>query len=224
MASPDDPHAHLAALAETARAEREAAAARSQAQALRRRQAEAAAVARHQRLMSWTTWSSLSRCMSLVWIAPAPLIVALFPVGVMGVLDVVWVAYAAGFAAACLVVAVLGTLWARARDLAFRARLPYATPGYAAVLGRPARSVRCVVAFAGAPPDAQTFADLLRRVGMPTRLLEVRPGELEVLGEPHDYSLLDDHCRWMPRWFRRFERRVLRPVHAAHPIRAVHFH
>jgi len=218
-----DPRARLAELAEAGRRDREATITAVE-QANRRHEAAKLAAARsHERLMSWTTWSSLSGCMSLVWWAPLPPMIAMFAVGILQVVGPAWMFGTIAASVGMLLVALVGTLWARRRDIAFRAALPYATSGYAAVLGRPARSVVCILEFTGDPPPPQMFADLLRRLRSPTRLASVDGAKFKVEAEPVDYSLLDDHCRWMPRWFRKFERQVLRPVHAVHPIRAMSF-
>lgn len=59
---------------------------------------------------------------------------------------------------------------------------------------------------------------------MPTELREIQGTVVKLEAEALDYSKLDDHCRFMPRWVRAFNKEVLQPVHAVYPIRPVRSH
>jgi hypothetical protein len=223
MGDSPDPRARLAALAEAGRAKREAEAAAQEYAARQDAALEAEQAQRHQRLMSYTTWSSLSGWMQLLWWAlfiPFP---SMFVVGILHVIP--WFLFTSLAVSAVLVLAaVLGTLWARRQDIRFRAALPFSLIGYEAVLGTPARSVCCEIEFVHTCPPTAMLADLFRLLKEPIALREVEGTMLTLEANPVDYSLLDDHCRWMPRWFRAFNKKVLQPVHAVYPIRAIRLH
>lgn len=220
MGEAEDPRARLAALADAGRAQREA---ERIAQEHAEKQ-EAARVAkdaqRHERLMSFTTWSSLSWWMHLLWWAMFLPFLPMFLVLIVGMRA--WLLYGSLAASAALVIAaLLGTAWARRQDIAFRAALPFAILGYEALLGTRARSVRCDLEFQGARPPPEMFADLLRSLRAPTELVESSDTGLRIEAEALDYSLLDEHCRWVPPWFLAFTKQVLLPVHAVYPIRSL---
>jgi hypothetical protein len=223
MGDSQDPRARLTALAEAGRAKREAEAAEQEYAAQKEADLEAEQAQRHQRLMSYTTWSSLSGWMQLLWWAlflPFP---SMFAVGILRTRP--WFLYTSLAVSAGLVLAaVLGTLWARRQDIRFRAALPFSLIGYEAVLARPARSVCCEIEFAHTCPPTAMLADLLRLLKAPTVLRDGEGSMITIEARPVDYSLLDDHCRWMPRWFRAFNKNVLQPLHAVYPIRAMRLH
>lgn len=224
MVAPDeDPRARLAALADAGRARREAAVA-AHDEALRSNDAVAAAhIQARDRLMTYTTWNSLSGTMSLLYWAATVQVVAVF-LAVLEVTSLLAMLWGFLIALALVVVAVVTTLRARREDIALRAALPFTTEGYTEVLDRATRAVRCKIVFTDERPPPQMFADLLLRLTLPTRLRDAEPSHFLVDASPIKASLLDEHCRWFPRWFRIFNSAVLQPVHAVYPIRSLYFY
>jgi len=224
MNESEDPKARLAALADAGRAKREAEAAAQQHAERSEEEAAERAARRHDRLMSFTTWSSLSSWMSLVYWLPFIIILSTYP-ATMGRMGLRIFYFTAASSAALAFIGLLAVLRARQQDIAYRAALPFPLVGYTAVLGRPARTVRCEIEFAGPCPPPEMFADLLRSLHHPTKLDHVHEtGGLRIDAQARTYSMLDEHCRWMPRWFRAFNKTVLQPVHAVYPIRSVTLH
>lgn len=222
MADRPDPQARLAELADAGRVRREAAAAAEQQAAEREAAEEAAAARRHQRLMSYTTWASLSAFMRLLYWAPFLPLLAFF-VAEFRLVKMRFVYGSLIVSGTFVLLALGGALVARWQDIRFRAALPFPVHGYEQILGRAARTVRCRIEFVGALPPAQMFSDLFHPLRDPTELNAVKETELVIEASALTYSLLDDHCRWMPRWFRAFNKAVLKPVHAVYPIRAITF-
>lgn len=224
MADRPDPQARLAKLADAGRVRREAAAAAEQQEADREAAEEAAAARRHQRLMSYTTWASLSAFMRLLYWAPFLPLISFF-VSQFRLVSMRFVYGSLIVSGSFVLLALGGALLARWQDIRFRAALPFTTTGYEQVLGRPARTVRCNIEFVSAVPPRQMFSDLFHSLRDPTELRDRQDKENELVIEAaaREYSLLDDHCRWMPRWFRAFNKSVLQPVHAVYPIRSITF-
>jgi hypothetical protein len=222
MADRPDPQARLAELADAGRVRREAAAAAEQQAADREAAEQAAAALRHQRLMSYTTWASLSSFMRLLYWAPFLPLLAFF-VAQFRLVSMRFVYGSLIVSGVFVLLALGGALVARRQDIRFRAALPFAISGYEQVLGRPARTVRCRITFVAAVPPPQMFSDLFHTLRDPTKLTQVEETELVIEASAREYSLLDEHCRWMPRWFRALNRSVLQPVHAVYPIRSITF-
>lgn len=222
MADRPDPQARLAELADAGRVRREAAAAAEQQAADREAAEKAAEARRHQRLMSYTTWASLSAFMRLLYWAPFLPLLTLF-VSQFRLVSMRVVYGSLIVSGVFVLLALGGALLARWQDIRFRAALPFAVSGYEQVLGRPARTARCEIEFVAALPPEQMFSDLFHPLRDPTKLTRVNEAALVIEAAAREYSLLDDHCRWMPRWFRAFNKSVLQPVHAVYPIRSITF-
>lgn len=108
------------------------------------------------------------------------------------------------------------------------ASLPYAVPGYLDILARKAPtkdecSLFITLEFAGAPPD-----DLLTLMRAVDTTLQAN-GDGFRRAFPISIHLSKSGHRWsnhdtnepLHHWFRKLEKKVLRPVHALHPISAV---
>lgn len=222
MADRLDAQARLAELADAGRVRREAAAAAEQQAADREAAEQAAAALRHQRLMSYTTWASLSAFMRLLYWAPFLPLISLF-VAQFRLVTMRFVYGSLIVSGVFVLLAIGGALVARRQDIRFRAALPFAVSGYEQLLGRPTRTARCEIEFVAAVPPPQMFSDLFHPLRDPTKLTKVDEAQLVIEAHAREYSLLDDHCRWLPRWFRSFNRSVLKPVHAVYPIRSITF-